>query len=122
MNLYEIAQLILPNGYAPYSKFPVGAALLTKNGVIYRGVNVENSSFGVTMCAERNALFTAITSGEREFEAIAIASNKDYTWPCGICRQAMFEFNPSLKVITGKDKNSLNIMRLDELLVNGFRL
>lgn len=87
----------MKNAYAPYSKFLVGAALLSKNGKVYTGCNVENSSYGVTNCAERTALFSAIADGEREFCAIAIAGGKngeiiDFCPPCGVCRQALAEF------------------------------
>ena len=89
------------NAYAPFSKFAVGAAIITKEGSIFTGVNVENSSFGATNCAERTALFSAITAGERDFEAIVIASvlNGKAVFPCGICRQVLADFNPEMRVI-----------------------
>ena len=87
----------MKNAYAPYSKFTVGAALLSKNGKVYTGCNVENSSYGVTNCAERTALFSAIADGEREFCAIAIVGGEKgeiahFCPPCGVCRQALSEF------------------------------
>ena len=89
------------NAYAPYSNFAVGAAIVTTDGTIFTGVNVENSSFGATNCAERTALFSAITAGYRDFEAIVIASNLSgkAVFPCGICRQVLADFNPKMRVV-----------------------
>ena len=89
------------NAYAPFSNFAVGAAIVTKDGSIFTGVNVENSSFGATNCAERTALFSAITAGHRDFEAIVIASvlNGKAVFPCGICRQVLADFNPKMRVV-----------------------
>ena len=89
------------NAYAPYSNFAVGAAIVTTDGTIFTGVNVENSSFGATNCAERTALFSAVTAGYRDFEAIFIASNLNgkAVFPCGICRQVLADFNPKMRVI-----------------------
>lgn len=84
--------------YCPYSNFPVGAALLAASGRIYQGVNVENISFGLTNCAERVAVGTAIAAGEREFTAIAVVSRGGVS-PCGACRQVLAEFNPDLPII-----------------------
>ena len=107
--------------YAPYSNYRVGAALLTKDGKMFTGVNVENSSYGATICAERVAFTKAIAEGEREFDAIAIASTDGKGWPCGICRQFMYEFGPDLKVIVGPDAEHLEITPLSELLPKGFK-
>lgn len=120
--LYQQAKAVLKFAYAPHSKFKVGAALLTANGVMYTGVNVENSSYGATICAERSAFCTAIGRGEREFEAIAICSSEGTSWPCGICRQFMYEFNPDIKIITGDDEEHLEVYELSELLPKGFTL
>jgi cytidine deaminase len=84
--------------YCPFSKFPVGAALLTASGRIYQGVNVENISFGLTNCAERVAVGAAVAAGEREFTAIAVVSRGGVS-PCGACRQVLAEFNPNLPII-----------------------
>ncbi|MBO7548776.1 MAG: cytidine deaminase [Clostridia bacterium] len=78
--------------YSPYSGFKVGAALLCKSGKVYTGCNIENASFSATVCAERTALFKAVSEGEREFSAIAIVGSTDLCFPCGVCRQAMSEF------------------------------
>ena len=95
----------MERSYSPYSGFTVGAALLTKDGKIYTGANIENASYTPTVCAERNAIFTAVHNGEREFEAIVIVGGhkgdiKGVTAPCGVCRQVMSEFClPDFKVI-----------------------
>ena len=109
--------------YCPYSKFHVGAALLTKDGKVYLGCNIENSSYGATNCAERTAIFKAVSEGEREFEAIAIAGDSvsDYTYPCGICLQVISEFMPEGRVILSKN-DEVKSFALDELLPYGFRL
>ena len=109
-DLYEKAKEMLPRAYAPFSKFRVGAALLTKEGEVYTGCNVENSSFGATICAERTAFVKAISEGESEFEAIAIVCEDGEVWPCGICRQFMKEFcDDDFKIITGDDEESLRV-------------
>jgi len=89
------------NAYAPHSNFAVGAAIVTADGTVFAGVNVENSSFGATNCAERTALFSAVAAGYRDFEAIFIASNLNgkAVFPCGICRQVLADFNPKMRVI-----------------------
>jgi len=86
--LLAMAEDIKKNSYSPYSKFRVGAAVLAKSGKVFTGVNIENASFGATVCAERTAVFKAVSEGEREIAAVAISSDSDeYTFPCGICRQ-----------------------------------
>lgn len=120
--LYKKAVEAMPNAYAPFSKFKVGAALLTKTGEVFTGVNVENSSYGGTICAERTAFVKAISEGFREFEALAVVTSEGFGWPCGICRQFMFEFSPELKVISGPDEDNLKIYELNELLPEGFKL
>ena len=120
--LFQIADAAKKNAYTPFSKFQVGAALLTADGAIFTGVNVENSSYGGTICAERTAFVKAISEGARGFTAIAVASGGGEALPCGICRQFMYEFSPELDVITGKDENSLRVQPLSLLLPEGFRL
>ena len=93
--LIAMARAASQQAYAPYSKFQVGAALLAKSGSLYAGTNVENASYGLTNCAERTAVFCAVTEGERDFEAMAIASPGGVA-PCGACRQVMYEFAPNL--------------------------
>ena len=103
--LLALAEEAREASYSPYSGITVGAALLTKDGKIYKGANIENASYTPTVCAERNAIFTAVHNGEREFEAIAIVGGhqgniKGVTAPCGVCRQVMSEFcTPDFKVI-----------------------
>ena len=122
--LYKIAEKIAENAYAPYSGYKVGAALLTNDDSVYTGVNVENSSYGATICAERTAIVKAVSEGHRSFSAIAVAApgTGGPAWPCGICRQFLFEFGGEIRVISGKDEESLEVYSLDELLKCGFRL
>ena len=117
--------------YALYSHFKVGAALCTENGAIYTGCNVENASYGATMCAERTAVFKAVSQGEREFKAIAIvggpeAEDKElsgYAYPCGMCRQVLSEFGkPDMKVIVARSVEDYKEFTLGELLPESFTL
>lgn len=109
--------------YAPYSGFRVGAALLGRSGAIYAGANVENASYGLTVCAERIAVFKAVTSGEMEFDSIAIAgSGKGYIYPCGACLQVLAEFSPQMNVIITDEKNSYKEYNLSALLPQIFSL
>ena len=119
---YLAAKKDAENAYAPFSNFRVGAALLTQRGDVYLGVNVENSSYGATICAERAAVISAITAGDREFAKIAIVANEQKVMPCGICRQFLYEFAPHLKIITGNSEDELEIYELCELLPCGFRI
>jgi len=122
--LYKLAEKAAETAYAPFSGYKVGAALITAGGKVYTGANVENSSYGATICAERTAALKAVTEGERDFTAIAVAApgTGGPAWPCGICRQFLFEFSDSLRVITGADAENLTIAVLGDLLPNGFRL
>ncbi len=108
------------NSYAPYSHYPVGAALLTKSGKVFTGVNVENAVYPSGMCAERVAVFKAVSEGEREFSAIVVASENGAT-PCGACRQVLSEFAPTLPVVV-VDKTGTILLEttLDKLLPNAF--
>ncbi|MBP9988404.1 MAG: cytidine deaminase [Ruminococcus sp.] len=117
----------MKNSYSPYSNFRVGASLITKNGKIYTGCNIENSSFSATNCAERTAFFNAVSNGEKEFEAIAIVGGKngkidDFCFPCGICRQVMSEFcDKDFKIILSNTKE-IKEYKLSELLPESFKL
>lgn len=103
--------------YAPYSQFSVGAAVLTTDGRIFHGCNVENISFGLTICAERNAIFSAIANGCREFEKIAIvADTEEPISPCGACRQVLAEFNPNMEIILANFQGKTETFHLSELL------
>ncbi len=107
--------------WAPYSEFQVGAALLTSDGDQFRGANVENSSYGMTVCAERIAIFKAVTDGKRDFEMIVIATDtEEPTPPCGACLQVMHEFAPMLLVHMVTLNGKLNSYRLNELMPRGF--
>ena len=121
-DLYQIAREALKNAYAPFSKYQVGAALLAKDGRIFTGCNVENSTYGATICAEHTACVKAVSEGCREFEALAVAIEGGTATPCGICRQFLYEFAPDLRVITGPDEDHLKSTPLYELLPEGFRL
>ena len=98
-DLIALAKAAMQFSYSPYSHFKVGAALLAKNGQVFTGCNIENASYGVSNCAERTALFKAVSEGVRDFSVIAITAEKSMAWPCGICRQALNEFAPDLRVI-----------------------
>ena len=115
------AQAARSHSYCPYSGYAVGAALLCADGTVYEGCNVENSSYGATICAERTALVKAVSEGSRDFIAIAVVSQDGEAWPCGICRQVLYEFSPEMLVITGNDEH-LDVVKLNELLPHGFRL
>ena len=108
--------------YVPYSHFPVGAALLCADGTVFTGCNVENAAYGSTICAERTALLKAISEGHREdWQTIAIAGRgEDYCWPCGACRQMLYEFAPNLRVLAARGDGQFQCVPLHELLPHGF--
>lgn len=109
------------NAYAPYSSFRVGAALVGTDGGIFAGCNVENSAFPAGICAERSALASAIAAGERAFSAIVVATEADEpTPPCGICRQALVEFAPSIEILSVTVRGASARWRLDDLLSHPF--
>ena len=97
--LYQAARDAMKNAYVPYSNYRVGAALLAKDGRLFTGCNVENAAYGNTLCAERTALVKAISEGVREFTKIAIAAKSSAPFPCGACRQSLYEFAPGLEVL-----------------------
>lgn len=120
--LCRVAIDAMKHAYVPYSHYPVGAALLTKKGNIYVGVNVENASYGMTNCAERSAIFNAVSNGEREFVAIAVATaGKDPGSPCGACRQVMWEFGDFDVIITNTE-GLVKRYTVSALLPDGFLL
>lgn len=122
LQLIEAAKKASENAYAPYSHFYVGAALLTKSGKVYLGCNIENSSYGATNCAERTAIFNAMSAGEREFEKIAvIAKDGSTAFPCGICLQVMHEVMPEGIVILENGEEIVEY-HLKDLLPFGFDL
>lgn len=116
--LLEEAKLVLKNTYSPYSHFSVGAAILTEDGKIFTGVNIENASYSLTICAERVAVFNAVSSGRTSFTDLAIVSStKKPTFPCGACRQVLLEFSPQIKIhLQGSEK----VFRLTDLLPHAF--
>ena len=128
------AKEALENSYSPYSHFAVGAALLSTDGQVFIGCNIENSSFGATNCAERTAIFKAVSEGVKDFKAIAIVCSgeiqaiavvgdiKAYTYPCGICRQVMSEFfNPDTRIIV-EEGGGLKTYTMSEILPDSFSL
>lgn len=117
--LIRLAKDAMEFSYSPYSHYRVGAALLSKDGKVFQGCNIENASYGATNCAERTALFKAVSEGEREFSVIAIVADKSAPWPCGICRQALNEFAPDLRVIVAWGDHRDEAMLYD-LLPHGF--
>jgi cytidine deaminase len=113
---------MLERSYVPYSHFPVGAALLCGDGTVFTGCNVENAAYGSTICAERTALLKAVSEGHKDdWKAIAIASRgEDYCWPCGSCRQMLYEFCPDLEVLVANGNHEFVKLPLRELLPYGF--
>jgi cytidine deaminase len=107
--------------YAPYSNFPVGAAVLTEDGQVFGGCNVENTSFGLTNCAERTAIFTAVTAGHRQFAALAVATEGGFP-PCGACRQVLAEFSDDLPIliVDTRSEGQVKEVSLAELLPRRF--
>ena len=119
-DLIAVAKKYRENAYAPYSKFKVGAAVLTKKGNVYGGCNIENSSFPVTNCAERTAIFKAVSEGEQEFAAIAlIADTPGPCSPCGACRQVMVEFKIP-RIIMANMKGDVKVVTLEEIMPYAF--
>jgi len=124
-NLIEAAIKTRENAYAPYSNFKVGAALLTADGTIFGGCNVENAAFTPTNCAERTAIFAAIAQGQKDFTAIAIVGGADKLdnncYPCGVCRQVLTEFcPPDFPIITAQSPENYQLQTLSNLLPNSF--
>jgi len=119
--LIEKAKEARLKAYAPYSKFIVGSAVMTDDGFIFTGCNVENISFGLSICAERVAIFKAISAGYQKFKAIAIVGDtRGPCVPCGACRQVMIEFSPEMDVIMTNLQNEITIQKAKELLPNAF--
>ena len=126
--LIQTAVKMLDFSYVPYSHFHVGAALLTKSGKIYTGCNIENAAYGPSNCAERTAIFKAVSEGEKEFQAIAIVGGpegkiEDFCPPCGVCRQVMAEFcDKDFKIILSNGKKEVKTFTLSDLLPENFSL
>ena len=120
--LVELAFTMLERSYVPYSKFPVGAALLCADGSVFTGCNVENAAYGSTICAERTALVKAVSEGHRDdFVKLAVVGNSsEPCWPCGACRQMLYEFAPGLELLVGRGDRTFVSLKLSELLPHGF--
>ena len=123
--LVELAMHARKNAYCPYSGFAVGAALLCKDGTVYIGCNIENASYSPTNCAERTAIFKAVSEGRRDFLAIAIVGGKDELqkcYPCGVCRQVMNEFcDEQFEVICGVTSDDFEVIKMEDLLPKSFQ-
>lgn len=123
-DLDKLIGLALENkkkAYAPYSGFRVSAVVRTGDGEVFSGVNIENSSYPVTLCAERAALGAAISQGYRDFEVLVIAGDSDYTYPCGMCRQFLAEFlGEDSKIVIARDEEDYKIYSMEDLLPHSF--
>ena len=117
--LIAAAREAMKMSYSPYSRYPVGAAIRTEEGRIFTGCNIENASFGLTNCAERTAVFKAVSEGFHRFTAIAIAALHP-SWPCGACRQVLNEFAPGITVWTTAEGYPVRMKKLTELLPESF--
>lgn len=107
--------------YSPYSDFPVGAAALTKSGQVFLGCNVENASYGGTICAERTALVKGVSEGFKDFQIIAVSCSKiKDAWPCGLCRQFISEFGAGIEIVSESQDGSIKVMKISELLPHLF--
>jgi cytidine deaminase len=120
-SLIDKAKEARKQAYAPYSNFLVGAAIVSKSGKIYAGCNIENSSFGLTICAERVALFKAISEGEKDIQMLALVTDtKTPVWPCGGCRQVLAEFNRELLIVSSNLKGQRKEKKLSEIFPEAF--
>ena len=120
--LAEIAYSMQERAYVPYSNYPVGAAILCADGTVFTGCNVENAAYGSSICAERTALLKAVSEGHRDdwVKIAVVTSGDDAGYPCGSCRQMLYEFAPDLKIIIGGKDKVLSTITLSELLPHGF--
>lgn len=118
-HLVALAARVRTAAYVPYSHFAVGAALRAEDGRVFTGCNVENASYGLTMCAERNAIAHAVAEGARRFDAVAVVTENGVT-PCGACRQVLAEFAPDMAVIIADDAGNRRTYTLRDLLPDGF--
>lgn len=120
--LVDLAFTMLERSYCPYSHFPVGAALLCTDGSVFTGCNVENAAFGSTICAERTAAVKAVSEGHRtDWTRLAVVgTSEDYCWPCGACRQFLYEFAPDLTVLVARGDRQFVSLPIRELMPYGF--
>lgn len=123
MNKKELIRRALEaqqKAYVPYSNFKVGAALLTEDGEVFTGCNIEIASYSPTICAERTAIFKAVSEGHKRIKAIAIVGDSNYTYPCGVCRQVIREFGKDATIIVANSEENYREYKLDELLPYSF--
>lgn len=122
--LMELAKKARRDSYSPYSNFSVGAAILTEEGKVYTGANIENASYGASVCAERVAIYKAINSGAKRISAVAISANRPEAFPCGICRQVMSEFasNQDIDIFIENIDGGIEKYKLSKLLPKAFKL
>ena len=121
--LIEAAHTALKNSHSPHSKLKVGAALLSDSGKIYPGTNIEFDAYTLTVCAERSALFNAVSNGEKRFIKLVIATNSaKFKFPCGLCRQALIEFSPEMEILLLNKNGKKKKIILNDLLPNYFKL
>lgn len=119
--LIALAVSMRERAYVPYSRFPVGAALECEDGAVFTGCNIENASYGLTNCAERTAVFKAVSEGHLRFRRIAVAGGtEDFCYPCGACRQVMSEFAPDLEILCVNASRAVQRISLRELLPHSF--
>lgn len=117
LELLKYAKDAAKESYSPYSKFAVGAAVLSSDGKIFKGANIENASYSLTNCAERSALFNAVSSGVKNIVAVAVWTDKGKVFPCGACRQVISEFAPDADIIINEnDDNSIIVLKISDLL------
>ncbi|MGC9114559.1 MAG: cytidine deaminase [Fervidicoccaceae archaeon] len=119
--MLELAKKVIENSYSPYSKFRVSSVVLGESGKLYYGVNVENVSYGLTVCAERVAIFKAVSEGERKVKAVLVyTEGKDLPYPCGACRQVIAEFGKDAEIIVSNGEGKIERTNLEELLPKAF--
>lgn len=118
--LLDYAQQISKNSYSPYSKFKVGAVVLCEDNKVFCGTNVENVSYGLSMCAERVAIFMAVANGCKQIKAVAIYSKKGNVTPCGACRQVILEFSKNADIIYNTGKDNFKVIKISKLLPKSF--
>lgn len=114
--LLEFAKKVSVCSYSPYSKFKVGAAVLCEDGKVFCGTNIENASYGLSVCAERVAVWTAVANGAKQIKAVAIYTKKGNTTPCGACRQVIAEFSKNADIVYNDKKGNIKIVKLSALL------
>ena len=120
--LLQVANDVRKNAHCPYSNFPVGAALLCSDGTVFTGVNVENAVNGLSICAERTAIFKAISEGHHDFVKLAVTCKGDHCQPCGACRQVIYEHAPNIEILMGNPEGTFKRTTIRDLLPEAFSL